>query len=97
MSKASEKTTNRLASRNRYFDIYVVSEATGSLAKHIASVLLSQFPNLEHKVHYHPFCSNANASRKVRQAISASESPIVLSALTKPTLKRSLTTCVRAS
>jgi len=93
MSRTAATKTTQKAQQAResshQFDIHIVSEATGSLAQHIASVLLSQFPKLRCETYHHPFCSNAEAAGAVRKAIGRSESPILLSALTKPTLKRS--------
>lgn len=81
--------TKRVTKTTCRFTIHVVSEATGSLAKHIASVLLSQFPKLEHDTKHHPFCATATAAKKIRRDVIASDSPIVLHALTQPAIKRS--------
>lgn len=76
--------------------LHLVSESTGSLARHMVTVAMSQFPKLNYKLYEHPFCTSVQSLRAVRQAIGDSEQPLVFSALTAPRLKRSLSSwCVR--
>ena len=70
--------------------VHLVSESTGSLALHIASVVLSQFPKLEYDLQEHPFCTTIEQLQKIRQGIELDDAPMVFSALTNPRLKRSL-------
>ena len=76
--------------RKQRTDIHVVSEATGSLGRHIASNLLSQFPKLDYTIQHYSFRNQIADLREVKQAVQACEAPLVLSVLTKSNLKRSM-------
>lgn len=72
--------------------VHLVSEVTGSLAKHVASVVLSQFPQLEIELHEHAFCKSAEKMRDVKRKIASSNKSgltVVMSALTQTRRKKS--------
>lgn len=88
-SPTSPKRRSKKRTRST-FDVHAVSESTGSLAEHVSSVVLSQFPKSSFRTHQHAFCNSISALRGVRSAVTESENPIVLSAIANPALKRSL-------
>ncbi len=91
MTKPMPPTEGHTSKRSRRtFDIFVVSEATGSLGRHMTSVVLSQFPQLDYRIHHRSLCANAKQLRAVRATIAGTDAPLVLSALTQRALKRSL-------
>ena len=70
--------------------IHLISESTGSLAEHLVSTVLSQFPDFTPVVHEHRFCNSTEALRTARSKFDCDGHLIVLSALTSPRLRRSL-------
>lgn len=84
-AKPRKRTTKR-----SNVDIHLVSESTGSLARHVVTVAMSQFPKLEYTLHEHAFCTNLDSLRVARESIGATAAPLVFSALTSRRLKRSL-------
>ena len=72
--------------------LHLVSESTGSLARHIASVVLPQFPKLIPEITSHIFCDSAAKLRDAKSQIAEDQTSIVFSALTQPKLIRSLKT-----
>lgn len=94
--KKMKRSKSRLAEeakrtlKRRHVDIFLVSELTGGLARHITSVALAQFAKLSYQLHEYPLCANANELRLARHAISQAEAPLVFSALTQRRLKRTL-------
>ena len=89
-------TTRLKRPKRQSIDVHLVSESTGNVARHLASVAMSQFPKLEHTLREHPFCTNVETLRRVQLSIEATLAPLVFSALTSRRLKRSLSTwCAR--
>lgn len=88
MPESSDLPSRRSPKTLRTFEIHVISESTGSLASHITSVVLSQFPKSNYQVHRHSFCSTVGDLRNILRSME--KSAIVLSAITNSSLKRSL-------
>lgn len=71
-------------------DVHLVSESTGTLARHLLSVVLSQFPDVDPRLHEHPFCDSDVHLQRVLESVGRSDSPLVFSALTDPDLRADL-------
>ena len=71
-------------------DVFLVSEATGGLARHLSVVATSQFPKFAPEFHRFAFCNTMEKLRKVKSTIESAENPLVMAALTQPGLRRSL-------
>ncbi len=67
--------------------LHIISDATGNLARHMITPMLTQFPGLDVEKTYHPFC---NTLEKVEQTIKEIEPKraILLHALVDPDAKR---------
>lgn len=100
MKPAARKQPPRKRSRKQVLniDVHLISEATGGLARHVASAVFSQFPQLQTEMHNHPFCHSLEKLREAKATIGDAEPRMVFSALAQPRLKRSLTQwCERRS
>ncbi|MCA9213028.1 MAG: pyruvate, phosphate dikinase/phosphoenolpyruvate synthase regulator [Planctomycetales bacterium] len=92
MPASTQQRSAQTLTESTTFDVHTVSEATGSLAEHLASVGISQFPKIDFRIHRHMFCSTIDDVRSVRKKITETTNPIVLSAIASSELKRSLKT-----
>lgn len=88
MSQAKPPAKRR--KKRHPINVHLVSEATGGLALHMATVALSQFPKLEYHVREHPLCTTTEDLREARRVIEKDASPLVFSALSTPRLNQTL-------
>ena len=72
--------------RKKRVTIHVVSDSTGGLAQHMVGAILTQFPDLDAKMEFHPF---RDTEEKIRETIDRfkKRSTVVLHALVDPHCK----------
>jgi [pyruvate, water dikinase]-phosphate phosphotransferase / [pyruvate, water dikinase] kinase len=70
--------------------LYIISDATGSLAKHMVTSFLTQFPGKAFEMHLKPFVSEPDRLARALAAI-ADRPGIVFHAVVAPELKRQIT------
>ncbi len=68
--------------------LHVITDGTGGLPRHMLTAVLSQFPELDQRPTFHPFCRSEAKIRAVIQSLP--ESSLVFSAVAAPNLKQAV-------
>jgi len=57
-----------MARKINHYTLHIVSDLTGSLADHLISSVLTQFPDIDFTMHYHTFCDTPEKLQKTIDA-----------------------------
>lgn len=76
-------------SRQTHYTLHVLSDATGGLARHMITAIVSQFPSVQFQEVYHPFVTSVKRIEEVAKELRPRRQ-IVLHALVDPECKEAV-------